>query len=286
MKQKKQVKKTNSKSERQQAPSQTQRKRSRGARLAASQPAPAGPQRLQKVLAAAGVVSRRQAEELIVAGRVRVNGRVVQTLGTRADPEREKITVDGNPIQMKPRVYILLNKPDGVVCSAEGVKDDRERPTVLSLLPSITDRIYPVGRLDYHSRGALILTNDGDFAAALTHPSHGVTKTYHVKFQGQLTMDELERLEQGVVLEDGTKTKPLVELSIIRETQTNTWVQMVLKQGLYRQIRRMGEAIDHPVLKIIRVAIGTITADGLADGEFRPLTPAEVYELRTMSNML
>ena len=241
--------------------------------------------RLQKVLAAAGIASRRRAEDLIVAGKVTVNGRVVQTLGVRVDPERDRIAVSGRPIASERRVYFVMNKPDGVVCSAEPKTDARGRPTVLSLLPAVAERIYPVGRLDFHSRGVLILTNDGALAAALTHPRHAVPKTYHVKFQGRLDDADYEALQRGVTLEDGTVTRPAEEVSLIKETDTNTWAQITIRQGLYRQIRRMGEAIGHPVLKLIRVAIGNLTADGLDDGEFRPMTPTEVYDLIAMAGL-
>lgn len=241
--------------------------------------------RLQKVLAAAGVASRRRAEELIVAGKVTVNGKVVRTLGVRVDPERDRVVVSGRPIASERRVYFVMNKPDGVVCSAETKVDGRGRPTVVSLLPAVAARIYPVGRLDFHSRGVLILTNDGALAAALTHPRHAVPKTYHVKFQGRLDEADYEALQSGVTLEDGTVTRPAEEVSLIKETDSNTWVQITLRQGLYRQIRRMGEAIGHPVLKLIRVAIGNLTADGLDDGEFRPMTPAEVYDLVVMAGV-
>jgi len=236
--------------------------------------------RLQKVLARAGVSSRRGGEEMIRAGRVRVNGRVVTELGVRVDPEADRITVDGEPIEIEAPVYLVLNKPDGVVSSAEGPVDDRGRPTVVSLLHGVRERAYPVGRLDFHTRGVLLLTNDGALAAMLTHPRHEVPKTYHVKFQGKLDIADLEALENGVVLEDGTPTLPLRELFVIRETATNTWVQLCLTQGLHRQIRRMGDAIGHSVLKLIRVAVGDVTTDGLAEGEFRRLTEAEVEGLR------
>jgi 23S rRNA pseudouridine2605 synthase len=235
--------------------------------------------RLQKVLASAGVAARRKAEDLIARGRVTVNGRVANELGVKVDPDRDQIRVDGKVVQVETRVHFVLNKPDGVVCSAEGEKDAEGRPTVLSLLPTVSQRIYPVGRLDYHTRGVLILTNDGDLAAALTHPRHKVPKTYHVKFQGRLGDEALAALGQGITLDDGVVTRPAEEVSVIKETETNTWVQITLRQGLNRQVRRMGDAIGHPVLKLIRVAVGPVTADGLADGEFRPLTPTEVYDL-------
>ncbi len=235
--------------------------------------------RLQKFIASAGVASRRKAEELISSGVVTVNGQVVTELGTRVFPGRDRVTVRGEPVAAEDKVYFVLNKPDQVVCSAAGSVDERGRPTVLSLMHGIPQRLYPVGRLDYHSRGVVILTNDGELAAALTHPRHGVVKTYHVKFQGKLSADEEQLLREGVELDDGAITRPVAELFGFRETDANAWYQLGLTEGLNRQIRRMGDAIGHPVLKLIRVAIGDITADGLAEGEFRPLTNTEVGQL-------
>lgn len=235
--------------------------------------------RLQKYLASAGVASRRHAEELITAGHVQVNGQVVRELGTRVFPERDRVTVRGELIRPEAKVYYVLNKPDAMVCSAAGSVDERGRPTVLSLLHGIRERLYPVGRLDYHSRGVVLLTNDGELAEALTHPRHGVVKTYHVKFQGKLSADDEQALREGVELDDGAITRPLAELFAFRETGTNVWYQLGLTEGLNRQIRRMGDAIHHPVLKLIRVAIGDITADGLDEGQHRPLKPTEVAQL-------
>lgn len=235
--------------------------------------------RLQKFMASAGVASRRKAEELITAGVVRVNGQVVRELGTRVFPERDRVTVRGEPIQAESKVYYVLNKPDGVVSSAAGSVDERGRPTVISLLHGVSERLYPVGRLDFHSRGVLLLTNDGGLAEALTHPRHGVVKTYHVKFQGKLTEEQEQLLRDGVELDDGAITRPVAELFAFRETATNVWYQIGIREGLNRQIRRMGEAIGHPVLKLIRVAIGDITADGVPEGEFRALNATEVGQL-------
>jgi 23S rRNA pseudouridine2605 synthase len=238
--------------------------------------------RLQKILARAGVSSRRVGEQLIVAGRVKVNDKVVTELGTRVDPGRDVVTVDGRVVQLEAPVYVVLNKPDEVVCSAEAKVDERGRPTVVSLLRGIDERVYPVGRLDYHTRGVLLLTNDGDLAAKLTHPRNKIPKTYHAKFQGRLTEEEMERLLAGVVLEDGTQTQPLSELTIVKETTTNTWAQLTLTQGLYRQVRRMGDAIGRPVLKLIRVSFAGVTGDGLADGQWRRLREDEVERLRAV----
>lgn len=236
--------------------------------------------RLQKVIAQAGVASRRKAEELIRAGQVQVDGRVVRELGTRVDPTRARVSVGGRLIEPEPRVYYVLHKPDAVVCSAERDVDERGRKTVVSLMPTVNERIYPVGRLDYHSRGLLILTNDGDLADALTHPRNKVEKVYHVKFQGRLEEPQLDRLREGVTLEDGTVTLPATEVFVVRETETNTWVQIGLRQGLNRQLRRMGDAIGHSVLKLIRVAIADITTDGLEEGSFRALRETELAALR------
>jgi 23S rRNA pseudouridine2605 synthase len=242
-----------------------------------------GSVRLQKVLARAGVSSRRGGEALITAGRVTVNEKVVTELGARVDPGVDQIAVDGRVIQLEPPVYLVMNKPDGVVCSAEPKVDERGRPTVVSLVRGIAERVYPVGRLDFHTRGVLLLTNDGDLAARLTHPRHKVPKTYHAKFQGQLGPPELESLSLGVTLEDGTRTAPLAEISVIKDTQTNSWVQLTVTQGLYRQVRRMGDAIGHPVLKLIRVAFAGVDANGLDDGEWRHLREDEVALLRAQA---
>lgn len=251
---------------------------------AATAPATSGGSvRLQKVLARAGVSSRRGGEALITAGRVTVNDRVVTELGARVDPSVDQVAVDGRLIQIEPPIYLVMNKPDEVVCSAEPRVDDRGRPTVVSLLRGIDERVYPVGRLDFHTRGVLLLTNDGDLAARLTHPRHKVPKTYHAKFQGRLSPAELEALSLGVTLDDGTRTRPLAEISVVKETQTNTWVQLTLTQGLYRQVRRMGDAIGHPVLKLIRVSFAGITGDGLDDGEWRLLREDEVARLRALA---
>ena len=246
---------------------------------------PQGAVRLQKVLARAGIDSRRGAETLIEAGRVEVNGRVVTELGTKVDPTRDRIAVDGRPVELEPPIYIVLHKPDGVVSSGQRETDERGRSTVVSLLRGVDARVFPVGRLDYHTRGVLLLTNDGDLAARLLHPRYKVPKTYHVKFQGRLEPGALDALREGVTLEDGTVTRPLEELLVIRDTETNMWVQLTLTQGLYRQVRRMGEAIGHPVLKLIRVAFADITTDGLREGQWRNLREAEVVDLRARTGL-
>ncbi len=237
--------------------------------------------RLQKLLARAGISSRRGSEALIAEGRVKVNGRVVTELGTKINPLADRVAVDGKIVALEEPTYIVLNKPDGVVTSAEPATDERGRKTGVSLIRGHAARVVPVGRLDFHTRGVLLLTNDGDLASRLLHPRHRIPKAYHVKFQGRLPDGAIDQLKQGVTLEDGTVTRPLVELLVIRDTEANTWVQITLTQGLNRQIRRMGEAIGHPVLKLIRVAFGDVTADDLDDGQWRHLREAELAELRT-----
>lgn len=244
-----------------------------------------GQVRLQKVLARAGVSSRRGGEALITAGRVKVNGKVVTEQGIKVDPLRDRVSVDNKLVEAEPPIYLLLHKPDGYVCSAERKVDDRGRPTVISLLRGIDSRVFPVGRLDYHTRGVLLITNDGEFASRLLHPRYKVPKTYHAKFQGRLDNEAVDRLREGVTLEDGTVTHPVDELLVIRDTEANTWVQLTISQGINRQIRRMGEAIGHPVLKLLRVAFGDVTVEDLAEGQFRQLKEPELGDLRTRAGL-
>ncbi len=244
-----------------------------------------GQVRLQKVLARAGVSSRRGAEALIAEGRIKVNGQVVTTPGTRVDPVRDRVSVDGKLVEPEPPIYLVLNKPDESVCSTEKKVDERGRATVISFLRGIDARVFPVGRLDYHTRGVLLITNDGEFASRLLHPRHKVPRTYHVKFQGRLDNVAVDKLRAGVTLEDGTVTQPVDELLVIRDTETNTWVQMTLSHELNRQIRRMGEAVEHPVLKLIRVAFGDVTVDDLPEGQFRQLREPELGDLRSRTGL-
>lgn len=237
--------------------------------------------RLQKVLAGAGVASRRGAEALIEAGRVKVDGKVVTALGTRV-AEGAVVEVDGRIVQVQDVVVVVLNKPDLVSSRTEGSVDERGRPTVATLLRGMP-RLVPVARLDFHARGVLLLTNDGGLAEALSHPRRAVPVTYHAKLQGRIDEATLAQLHGGVVLEDGTRTKPALEVETVKATTTNTWVQITIEQGLYRQVRRMGDAVGHPVLKLIRVAYGGITATGLKDGEWRLLRADEIDHLRKVA---
>jgi 23S rRNA pseudouridine2605 synthase len=228
-------------------------------------------QRLQKVLARAGVASRRAAERLVVEGRVAVNGAVVRTLGARVDPERDVLTVDGRPVRVDVRpVYVLLHKPRGVVSTA---RDERGRPTVLDLV-RVEQRVYPVGRLDADSEGLLLLTNDGELTYRLTHPRHAVPKEYHVLVQGRVSAPALARLRTGVRLPEGCARADAV--AVLGREGTGTWLCLVLHQGWKRQVRRMLAAVGYRVERLIRVRVGGLTLGDLPVGRWRVLSPAEV----------
>lgn len=235
-------------------------------------------ERLQKFLARAGVASRRQCEALITAGRVQVNGEVIRTLGTRVRPGRDRVQVDGVGLRAEAPVIIMLHKPAGYITA---VSDPEGRPVVLSLLPKAgMPRLFPVGRLDWDTEGLLLLTNDGDLAHLLTHPRHGVSKVYHAKVKGRPTSEVLRRLIQGVV-SDGERLSATAA-RVLRTTQENTWVTIGVHQGRYRQVRRMCEAVGHPVLKLVRVALGPLALGSLPRGQWRPLLPAEVRALEAL----
>jgi 23S rRNA pseudouridine2605 synthase len=228
---------------------------------------------LQKVLAKAGFGSRRACEELIEEGRVEVNG-VVATLGRRVDPEQDRVTVDGVTIPVRPGlVYYLLNKPAGVVTTAH---DPEGRPTVVDLVPG-EPRVFPVGRLDRDTEGLLLLTNDGDLAHGLTHPSRGVPKTYLVEVAGVPGKAALRRLREGVDLEDG-RTAP-ARARLTQTAPTGAALEIVIHEGRNRQVRRMCEAVGHPVRRLVRTRFGPMRDHRLAPGQWRPLTPAEIRSL-------
>jgi pseudouridine synthase len=236
--------------------------------------APAG-ERLQKLIAAAGLASRREAETWIREGRVQVNGRVVRELGTRADPERDTIRVDGRRLGRPERpVALLLNKPRGYLSTCS---DPGKRPTVLDLVRGVRARLYPVGRLDFQSEGLLILTNDGELALAVTHPRNRCRKVYRVKVRGNPADETLARAARGVVLQ-GRKTLP-AEVRRIR-SENNTWLEITLSEGRKNQIREVFLRLGHPVLKLKRIAIGGIGDRGLAPGTWRELTPEEIRRLK------
>jgi len=233
-------------------------------------------ERIQKIISAAGVTSRRAAEELIAEGRVRVNGQVVTELGTKADPNKDHIKVDGKLINPKqPPTYIMLNKPAGFMTT---MADPEGRPTVHDLLKGVKVRVYPVGRLDYNTEGLLLLTNDGDFAHLITHPKHEFPKTYLVKLKGVLEDGAIAALEAGVFLKDG-KTAP-AKIRKIRKEESNSWVDITIHEGRKRQVRRMFDHMGHSVIRLKRVKTGGLTLGDLAEGAYRHLTSDEVALLR------
>lgn len=235
----------------------------------------AAKERLQKILARAGVASRRAAEALIVEGRVRVNGKVVQELGAKADPRHDKVEVDGKRLVAEEQVYILLHKPRGVVST---MSDPEGRLTVRDLLKGTGGRVYPVGRLDYATSGVLLATNDGDFAEALMHPRRGVPKTYVVKVSGEMKEDDVERWRRGVKLEDGV-TLP-AKVSLLRYEGDKTWLELTIREGRNQQIRRMGEATGFSVMRLARTSFAGVTSEGVRPGGWRPLTLEELRALK------
>ena len=232
-----------------------------------------GGERLQKVLAQAGLGSRRACEALIAEGRVEVNGELA-TLGRRVDPEHDRVTLDGVTIPVRSGlVYYLLNKPPKVVTTAQ---DPEGRPTVVDLVPA-EPRVYPVGRLDWDTEGVLLLTNDGALAHGLTHPSHGVPKTYLAEVSGVPGRAALRRLREGVDLDDG-RTAP-AKARLAQTTPTGAALEIVIHEGRNRQVRRMCEAVGHPVRRLVRTRFGPLRDQRLAPGQWRPLTQTEIRAL-------
>jgi 23S rRNA pseudouridine2605 synthase len=242
-------------------------------------------ERLQKVLARAGVSSRRAAEALITAGRVRVDGKVVTELGTRVGT-RANVEVDGKRVLAEDLVYVVLHKPRGVVAT---MSDPEGRPTVRELLAKVPGRVYPVGRLDFATSGVLLATNDGDFAAAMMHPRKAVPKTYIVKVQGTLEDEDLDVWRKGVKLEDGMTLPAKVKLVRHEATQGEggaradrgkTWFELTITEGRNQQIRRMGEATGHAVMRLARLSFAGITSEGLPPGAWRFITRDELGKLK------
>ncbi|HPK72418.1 MAG TPA: pseudouridine synthase [Vicinamibacterales bacterium] len=237
-------------------------------------------ERLQKILSAAGVASRRAAEALIAEGRVSVNGAIVATPGAKADAERDDIRVDGRRVRAAPRRrYILLNKPRGYMTTRQ---DPERRPTVLDLLPEVRDYIYPVGRLDYDSEGLLLLTNDGELAVRLLHPKHEVEREYHARVRGVPDEDALDRLRRGLVI-NGRRTAPAAARLLatgLGARGDQSLVSITLHEGRTRQARDMCDAVGHPVVRLRRVRFGPIADKALKVGEHRDLTRGEVAALK------
>ncbi|MGD6841493.1 pseudouridine synthase [Bacillus infantis] len=237
-------------------------------------------ERLQKVIAHAGIASRRKAEQLIAEGHVRVNGKVVKELGLKVSSS-DKVEVDGIPVEREEPVYILLYKPRGVISS---VTDEKGRKVVTDLLPQIKERVYPVGRLDFDTSGLLLMTNDGEFANLLMHPKNEVEKVYVAKIKGIPLREKLKSLERGVRLEDGKTAPARVKVLSIDKQKNTAIVELVIHEGRNRQVRRMLEAIGHPVMKLKRERYGFLTLQGLSAGDARELTAHEVKQLRTLAS--
>lgn len=232
-------------------------------------------ERLQKIIARAGISSRRAAEELVSSGRVRVNGVVVTELGTKADPYNDKIEVDGRRLVAEDLVYVVLHKPRNVVAT---MSDPEGRPSVAEYLKHVGGRVYPVGRLDFGTSGVLLATNDGEFANGLLHPRKDVPKTYIIKALGVMSDADLDVWRKGAMLEDG-KTLP-TEVRFLRHEGDKTWFEMTLREGRNQQIRRMGDATGFRVGRLARLSFAGITSDELRPGEWRHLTKDELIALR------
>jgi pseudouridine synthase len=239
-------------------------------------------QRLQKLISAAGIASRRHAEELITAGHVNVNGKIVTELGAKADPKVDHIKVKGRLInsllQQHENIYVLLNKPRGYLTS---MADPEDRPLVIDLIPPALGRLHPVGRLDFNTEGLLLLTNDGEFTNVVTAARNQIPKVYKVKVKGMPTENAVERLRRGIAIGEGERTAP-AEVRQLRSTEANGWFEVTLHQGRNQQIRRMFDAIGHSVVKLKRTRIGLLDDRFLASGQWRQLTDMEVKRLKNV----
>ena len=231
--------------------------------------------RLEKFLSESGIASRRDAKKYISAGRVSVNGEKVLIPGTHIDPQKAEITFDGKLIRGKPRqIYLMLNKPAGYVTT---VRDERGRPTVMALVRDIPERIYPVGRLDLDTEGLLLMTNDGEFTHRILHPSHEIQKTYIAWVDGQPNQREIQRLREGIEIEEGVITS--AKINQIGKKERQTQFRVVIHEGRKRQIRRMFYAVGHEVIHLKRVGIGSVSLGRLSIGKYRLLTMAEIASL-------
>jgi 23S rRNA pseudouridine2605 synthase len=230
--------------------------------------------RLQKFLSEAGVASRRAAEWLILQERVAVNGVPVRELGFKVDPNRDRVTVDGQPARRKPHLYIALHKPRGCICTR---RDERDRPTVFEFLPAQWRNLYPVGRLDFNTEGLLLLTNDGEFALRVTHPRYGVRKCYEATVNGRVTAELLARLERGIRHEGEPLKAERVRL--LHQGPSRAVVEVELTEGRKREVRRLFESQGLTVRRLVRTHIGSVTLGALKPGRWRKLTPAEIKSL-------
>ncbi|MDK2820218.1 MAG: rRNA synthase [Clostridia bacterium] len=237
--------------------------------------------RLQKYLAQAGVASRRRAEAMIRAGHVEVNGQKVTAMGKQVQPGRDKVTVNGQVVKLvEEKVYILLYKPAGYITT---VTDPRNRPKVMDLVKDVPVRLYPVGRLDYSTEGLLLLTNDGELTLRLTHPRYEISKTYLAKVKGIPKPRTIKRLSQGVMLEDGLTLPAEVHLKQVKNN--NAVLELTLREGRNREVRRMLKAVGHPVIRLRRTRLEFLTLKGLKPGEYRYLTEREVSRLYSLVGM-
>jgi 23S rRNA pseudouridine2605 synthase len=235
-------------------------------------------ERLNKMLAHAGFGSRRQCEDLILDGRITVDGQTVRQLGTKVDPEQQTVAIDGKPIRAERRVYWLVNKPRGYLCTNH---DPAGRPRAIDLVPHVSQRVYTVGRLDEESEGLLLLTNDGDLAFQLMHPRFGVAKTYLVQVAGRPSHEDLQQLLKGVWLSDGHVRARSVKK--LKQQGESTWLKIVLSEGKNREIRRMLARLKHKVMRLRRIAIGPVQLGRLKTGKSRPLSAQELTVLRNVA---
>ena len=236
--------------------------------------------RINKYIASCGVASRRKAEELILNKKVKVNGRIIEELSFQVDEKRDIVEVDGERISLDEKeVYILLNKPEGYITT---VKDQFDRPNVIDLLSGVSERVYPVGRLDYETSGLLLLTNDGDLTFKLTHPKHEIDKTYIAMVKGELTQDEIQNFKSGLYIEDYKTAPAKLRVLYYDKNKDISKLEIKIHEGKNRQVRKMCKAINHPVLRLKRVAVRKITLNDCKVGEYRYLTEAEVNYLKSI----
>ena len=241
------------------------------------------PIRIQKFLSESGVCSRRAGERMLAEGRIKINGSVVTTPGTKIDPDVDRVEVDGKAIKMEERVLIvaMMHKPAGYICTEN---DPQGRKTVHELLPEDMPRVFSVGRLDWASEGLLLFTNDGELSNALMHPSSGVLREYEVKVKGHPTRRAVQQLSKGYKDENGHQVVPM-DVSFLRRTQKNSWYRIILTEGKYHEVRRICQAAEMTVLRLVRVAYGPIELNRLPEGEVRVLSGSEAHELRELANM-
>lgn len=231
-------------------------------------------ERLQKIIQRAGIASRRKAEEIISEGRVSVNGKTITEPGSKANPG-DDIRVDGKPIEIENKVYYVMNKPKNVVSTLD---DPKGRPAIVDYF-HIKQRVFPVGRLDFDTSGVLLLTNDGDFAHHMTHPKFEMEKEYHVKLTGLLRKDESKPLEHGLKTSDTTYQPATVSHVRYDKSKTHTYLDIVITEGQYHQIKRMFSEIGHEVVRLKRKRFGVVTIDGLSEGQYRRMKPHEVKQM-------